>query len=540
MAALQEKISATTKKTMSKSATGKSATGKSAKAEPAAAECIICCEPYNKSTRACIECEYVGCKYEVCIACVRAYLLTSTNEPHCMECKQPWTPKFMLALTKKWLTDTYRPHRQKFLCEVELSKLAESMEAAERYKLSKKEEEFRAELRVKERQLRHQLNELMTQTGASYARERNLARPAGTVEEALEKKVFFMSCPAAACNGMLSTQYKCGICELYTCPECHEVIGANKTAEHTCDPNNVASAQAIKKDTKQCPGCHNRIYRTEGCSQMWCTGCHTAFDWNTGKKVITGQLHNPHWLEYQRTQNNGQAQRAPGDVPCGGICTRNEFSRIIGRLNVNTHPRIPERETICEKLRIVYAFVVEVTLNRVRELRELCQRMRNFGNERVKYIVGEMTKEQLATNIFRSDRSRQKNTEILHIYELLSAVGIDLFNRLIVSELPAQELTLLAQEQIAEYDKLRIHCNGLFAAISNTYTLVVPQVPETWRIISDKFNTKTLSRIACAAAQDAAEKETAGAAAQEKETAGAAQDEAAQGAVGAAQQVLLL
>jgi hypothetical protein len=69
---------------------------------------------------------------------------------------------------------------------------------------------------------------------------------------------------------------------------------------------------------------------------------------------------------------------------------------------------------------------------------------------------------------------------------------------------------------------------------------VVPQVPETWRIISDKFNTKTLSRIACAAAQDAAEKETAGAAAQEKETAGAAQDEAAQGAVGAAQQVLLL
>ena len=516
MAALQEKISATTKKAM----TSKSATSKSAKAEAAAAECIICCEPYNKSTRACIECEYVGCKYEVCIACVRAYLLTSTNEPHCMECKQPWTPKFMLALTKKWLTDTYRPHRQKFLCEVELSKLAESMEAAERYKLSKKEEGFRAELRIKERELRHQLNELNNQVGASYARERNLARPAGAGAaggadaEVVEKKVFFMSCPATACNGMLSTQYKCGICDLYTCPECHEVIGPNKTAEHTCDPNNVASAQAIKKDTKQCPGCHNRIYRTEGCSQMWCTGCHTAFDWNTGKKVITGQLHNPHWLEYQRTQNNGQAQRAPGDVPCGGICTRNEFSRIVLRINVNTQPRIADRDNLCEKLRMIYAFVVEVTLNRVRELRELCQRMRDFQDQRVKFIVGEMTKEQLATTIYRSDRSRQKNTEILHIYELLSAVGIDLFNRLIGNELPTQEFASLVQEQLAEYNKLRIHCNGLFAAISNTYTLTVPQVPETWRIASEKFNTKTISRFAekNSAAQDEAAEQASAAA----------------------------
>jgi hypothetical protein len=458
-----------------------------------AEECTICCETYNKSSRACIECEYTSCNYKTCLACVRAYLLTSTNEPHCMECKQPWTPKFMLSMTKKWLAETYKPHREKFLCDVELSKLAETMEAAERYKAASREEHIRHELRLKERALRQQLYEISSEIGASINREHRLKRGLLTangsaIEAAAERKVFFMSCPVADCNGMLSTQYKCGICEQFTCQDCHEVIGLNRTAtEHTCDPNNIASAEAIRKETKQCPGCHNRIYRTEGCSQMWCTGCHTAFDWNTGRKVVHEQLHNPHWLEYQRSQNNGQAPRAPGDVPCGGLIGRHELqTRILSKLLTGT------ANNLVEQIRHIYRFVLEASANQVRELREQCQQLRDFQHQRIKYIVGEMTKEQLAAHIFKSDRSRQKNTELLHIYELLSAVGIDLFNRLLTSELYRDEFNLLVIAQIAEYNQLRQHCNGLFATISNTYNQMVPQVCEYWLIQTEKFNSKTM------------------------------------------------
>jgi hypothetical protein len=301
---------------------------------------------------------------------------------------------------------------------------------------------------------------------------------------------------------MLSTQYKCGICENYTCHDCHEIIGLNKTThEHICDPNNIASAQAIKKDTKQCPGCHNRIYRTEGCSQMWCTGCHTAFDWNTGRKVVSEQLHNPHWLEYQRSQNNGQAPRAPGDVPCGGICSRQDLNRILIRL-----PSIVE---LSDKLRQVYRFVVEVTLNQVREIRERCQQMRDFQDQRVKYIVGETSKEKMAAHIFKSDQTRQRDTEILHIYELLSAVGIDMFNRLMV-EIPRDQLHTLAIEQLTEYNRLRLHCNSLFAVISNTYNKTVPQVCDLWLIQSGKFTSKSMLKVAAATeeASSAKKKET--------------------------------
>jgi len=483
-----------------------------AAAATATAECVICYEPFNKSNHLCVECEHGGCKSKACTTCVRSYLLTSTNEPHCMECKQPWSPKFSLILTKKWLMETYRPHREKMIFEVELSKMPATMEAAERYKGRDKEKVVRQGLTVKMRELERQMRELRGEMNASYVRERAPPGAAATAAAAApaEKKVFFMPCPAIECKGMLSTQYKCGICDNFTCHDCHEIIGPQKTAGHTCDPNNVASAQAIKKETKQCPGCNNRIFRSEGCSQMWCTGCHTAFDWNTGKKVVNERLHNPHWVEYQRSQNkDGAVQRAPGDVPCGGLCENREKIRIMNKLG------LAHNTPLHSAVEALYRLVTDITNNRVRYLRDFCQAMQDYESFRIRYIVGELTKEELSQNIFRQYKTRQKNTELVHVYELLGAVGIDMFRRLAMRMTQVNEAELewknankktmgsewknyvTAQEadfkgfvehQIAEYNALRLHSNALFAAISNTYTMAVPQINERWIIDSAKFS----------------------------------------------------
>jgi hypothetical protein len=468
-------------------------------------ECIVCCEPYNKSSHLPIECEQVGCKYKVCLECVRAYLLTSVNEPHCMECKANWSAKFMLNLRKGWLGEVYRPHREKFLCDIELSKIAETMPDAERYKAWKRQEATTNDLKSEYLIMKLELEKMQTKINESARLVQHIKN--GTAAKKEEKKEFFMPCPAMDCNGMLSTQYKCGICEQFACHDCHEVIGLSKTeTEHTCDPNNVASALAIKKDTKQCPGCHNRIFRVEGCSQMWCTGCHTAFDWNTGRKVVSERLHNPHWLEYQRSLNGGVAPRAPADVPCGGICTRNQVNTgLVTKLNrirypnnngYYSHPPTPHpTDKIVSILRDIHRIVENITLNDVRETRERVQAMRDFKDQRVKYIVGEMTKEQLSTHIFRTDKERQKNTEMLNVYELLSAVGIDMFNRLLANTSEGEPFLNEVVEQIAQYNKLRIYCNGLFAIISNTYNKTVPQITENWVRLGEKFNSKTLKTI---------------------------------------------
>ena len=463
-------------------------------------ECTVCCEAYNKSSRARVDCERAGCNYKACTECVRAYLLSSVNEPHCMDCKTNWSAKFMLILKKTWLNDTYRPHREKFLCDLELSKIAETMPAAERYQAVKKQEKVTHELRSEYFAMKLELEKIGAKVNESARLTQQIKH--GIPDPKAEKKEFFMPCPAVNCNGLLSTQYKCGICEMFTCHECHEVLGLSKTEHtHVCDANNVASALAIKKETRQCPGCHNRIYRVEGCSQMWCTGCHTAFDWNTGRKVSTQGLHNPHWFEYQRSLNGGAAPRTPGDVPCGGLCTRSQVNtgivaRLVSLKRATTPLSLnPQSDKLAETLRYIHRIVENITHNDVRETRQRIQGLRDFTEQRVKYIVGEMTKEELSTYIFRSDKTRQKNTELLNVFELLSAVGIDLFNRLIDNPNTGEDYLQEVIEQVAQYDKLRVYCNGLFGAISNTYSMTVPQITENWVRLTEKFNSKSLKMI---------------------------------------------
>ena len=60
------------------------------------------------------------------------------------------------------------------------------------------------------------------------------------------------------------------------------------------------------------------ITKIDGCDQMWCVSCHTAFSWRTGQ-AASGIVHNPHFYEWQRRQGGGEAPRVPGDIPCGGL-----------------------------------------------------------------------------------------------------------------------------------------------------------------------------------------------------------------------------
>ena len=132
------------------------------------------------------------------------------------------------------------------------------------------------------------------------------------------------------------SSYKCEVCKLFTCPDCFEVIGYSKEEHHECKEDNLKSAEMIKKETKGCPKCGVRIFKISGCDQMWCTECKVAFSWNTGKIVLNGQIHNPHYYNYlQQTEGGvgGAAPRNPGDIVCGGVIpyySFNSLTRWIG------------------------------------------------------------------------------------------------------------------------------------------------------------------------------------------------------------------
>jgi hypothetical protein len=131
------------------------------------------------------------------------------------------------------------------------------------------------------------------------------------VEEVKEKREFIMNCQSAGCKGFLSTKYKCGLCEKYTCSSCLLV----KEEGHVCNADDISTVRMIREETKPCPKCSTRISKIDGCDQMWCVECKTAFSWKSGH-IVNGTIHNPHYYDFLRN-TQGFVPRA--DNPCGEL-----------------------------------------------------------------------------------------------------------------------------------------------------------------------------------------------------------------------------
>lgn len=116
----------------------------------------------------------------------------------------------------------------------------------------------------------------------------------------IKKEKYRGKCQTESCNGMIGSDWACGICQTKFCSKCLEI----KDKEHECNPDILASIVEIRKNrnagkTKPCPGCSEEIFRIDGCYQMWCINCHIFFDWGTGEMIKkTTFVHNIHYTEW--------------------------------------------------------------------------------------------------------------------------------------------------------------------------------------------------------------------------------------------------
>ena len=282
--------------------------------------CNICVEPYNKTVLDGGEQHRTGkkitcrkCDFSSCTHCTKRFILESNNDAHCMSCKDIWDREFMINnFTKSFINKEYKKHRENTLCEREKALLPATMKIIER-------ENKIVEIQDEKDRFRREMEEKLYEFDVKIW---NLEHSSGKCKK--EKNKFIKSCPVENCNGFLSAQWKCGICSTYTCKCCHEVIGKRVCNEdgttelppHTCNEDAVKTAQLLAKECKNCPKCSVPIFKIDGCDQMWCIECKTAFSWRTGE-IITGQFHNPHYYEWLRQNNNGnEIPREPGDNPC--------------------------------------------------------------------------------------------------------------------------------------------------------------------------------------------------------------------------------
>lgn len=376
-------------------------------------ECTICMEKYNRSNRKKVCCPY--CEYESCRECNERYITGEEVEiPNCMNCKKEWKREVLIKkFTKKFVDIKLKKHREEKLFEREKSLFQSTQSIVE--------DEIRKEkIIVKMRKINEKIKNLKNEL---FNLKLDYSKPK-------EKKIFIKACPAEGCRGFLSTQWKCGLCDNYTCPDCHEFIG-EYGSEHTCKQENIESAKLLVSETKNCPKCTSMIYKIDGCDQMWCTQCHTAFSWRTGK--IETKIHNPHYYEYMR--RNGGMTREIGEIECGNEL--NHHMPYVMRLTINRIREKLQKENSKEEMDVYMTMVeyIERIIPNIIHLREV-EIPRNrvdvvLDNQdlRIKYMKNEIDEEKFKNMLQKRMKSMEKKREIVQIIDLVIKCITDIIFR---------------------------------------------------------------------------------------------------------------
>ena len=449
--------------------------------------CDVCCEAYNQSNHKRVRCPY--CPFKACTSCVEKYTLDSPDDPHCMACRKGWNRETLCnSMPVKFVTKTLKTRREELLFERERSLMPATQVHVESEKKRRHYDALCEKGRAQIRDLNplwvkcstQNLAVLATEIGATTEFDAMLERMQRCIniekqmreielnikywtfcrdawirpQITAERRQFVRACPHADCKGFLSTAWKCGLCENWACPECHEVKGRDKDAPHTCDPNSVATAKMLEKDSRNCPKCAALIFKIEGCDQMWCTQCHTPFSWRRGV-IETGRVHNPHYYDYMRAR--GALAREPGDVPCGGLPGWQQISRLTIAADIATIHRM-------------YGHIQHIVMNRY-----ATNAIEDNRDIRIKFMIGDFTDEVFKKKLQQREKARQKKQDIRQVLEMYQTVTVDLMQAFL------QHRTLETVSE--EFRQLRAHVNSELRAISKRYTnCAVPMIQDNYAV----------------------------------------------------------
>ena len=480
-------------------------------------KCPICISPYTSSVRQKITCAF--CPSAACRSCTQQFLLSSLSEPSCYTCKREWNREFLdLHFTMAFRKGPLKLHRRKVLVDREKS-LLPSMQIyveatvnrdkawAELHQITSKyneahvekirlerlfntsltEEQFEqrmttllpAEARFAEYSLRTRIKRAMYDQHSAILEGRSTAKMA--------PRQFIMKCPGSStttaepCRGFLSTQWKCGTCQLFYCHDCHALIGNSKELPHTCEAGAKATAALIQKETKPCPKCGIRISKIDGCDQMWCTSCQTAFSWNTGQ-IITHRIHNPHFYDWQRRNNNGAVPREVGDIPCGGIPDYYSISRNLTKYSrdIQTVP-LDQRAHMLQVNHVNLVYYIHRSLMDLTDVR-LAQypfmRIANVNRDLdVQYLMGNVSQEKWAQLLEQGETKFERRREVGMVLQTLSHVGAEKMTEISnLLQIPGNSKRIIAI--LEELEHLRVFSNEALKKRGKQMGIVVPQIKE--------------------------------------------------------------
>jgi hypothetical protein len=430
--------------------------------------CMICTdEVYHRKM---VKCPF--CKFESCGSCVDRFLMgIEDDKPRCMNnsCKKVWSYEFLSDnFNPSFYNKRYRERRATLLHEREKALLPGTQHLVA---LEKKLEQIKKTIDnlVDENNMYRELisnNDKkirsVNTTGLFHSKEK-------------KERTFTRACPVEDCRGFLSSSLKCGTCSGRACKDCH--LPKPKNDEHKCDPDLVATVKLLANDTKPCPACATPIFKINGCDQMYCIQCHTAFSWNRGT-IERGVIHNPHFYEAQREINGGHAPRVRGDnMRCGGPPCMWE---ITERMNI-------------EGIIFEFASEAHMLIHHINNV-ELPRYPYNVGEMdnsalRLDYLMGRISEKQWVCKLKTKMKRQEKNGEYNMVLSMFTQTMSDLFGNIMDGE------TIDIPCNIIAMTKLREYTNKSLKKIGIRYGNVYPVISVDFRFWSNSNSIKQSKKL---------------------------------------------
>ena len=355
-----------------------------------------------------------------------------------------------------WQKD-YKKHRAGTLFDLERSQCVATIPFV---KTATDHDEIRDDLTL----VRDEIKRLRRALAQTLQRERDLSdRLRNNDRSSLAKQVSPNSehhtpCNTVDCRGFVTKiDSQCACCKNRTCHNCQrtisprvdddeqkcaetdsdaDIIGAaDLYSNHECHPDDVATVQELRRNSKQCPECRVNISKVDGCDQMFCVSCHTAFSWNTGLRM-TGPIHNPHYFEVRAQL--GACVHLPVRGGCDDVLPDFRMFRnaMFVAMPLGSAVRsAPDHVTLASELTLRYA----IELNEV----ILHQLIENGGREysfhtnlksRVAWMRKKTTDDEFRLLLYRSDKKCRLHGELHALFQMyVNVVGM-LFHNMMVQK----------------------------------------------------------------------------------------------------------
>ena len=445
--------------------------------------CTLCTEEMIDNDR--IICPY--CSVEVCEPCFQYSLTMELRTPHCIYCKKHYTLEFILSNNAiEWCKKTFLPYMGNLLLEMEMKKIPQFMEP---YKMLIQVRVLKSEFNTLKKQykkntdsqewidqsstLSNQINNLENKLYFKDVKTRNKKKE--------EKIVIIMPCPMENCKGYISDKYVCHLCDQEICNACFQA--KSNPNDHQCKRDDIKSATIIHESSKPCPNCYVAIFKISGCNQMFCTHCHTVFDWET-LEIDKGAVHNVHYFEWLTSSKNDTLTQE--SMACGTI------EDVYQALKVQMHHLYLHSEKLFYLLHGLNGYMDSIFFfNRVVHGELIPYYNRKIDNCD-KYIfdylddnISEKSwKKKLISNALQNEFINHL-IQILEVYELVSA---DFLRQLSFQYEQLVEYSFV-EEKLQEFTSFKTHFDKSLDTLCNIFGKDVNKIfdQEEYQRLANKF-----------------------------------------------------